>query len=155
MEAAAGVAHSPAWHELERLALDPPAVRLAAGIRNDWLDANPASLIDKPGREVSRERVLTDDEIRRVWQLLARQPTTAERAARGRERAKGTPEDPICPVAPGLADAIKLRMLTAQRGGEVITMRWRDVDLETGWWTIPGECAKNGRTHRVPLVQEA
>jgi hypothetical protein len=31
------------------------------GIRNDWLDANPASLIDKPGQKVSRERVLTDD----------------------------------------------------------------------------------------------
>lgn len=125
------------------------------GIRNDWLDANPASLIDKPGREVSRERVLTDDEIRRVWQLLSRQPTKAERAAPGRKRSKGTPEDPICPVAPALADAIKLRILTAQRGGEVITMRWRDLDLETGWWTIPGECAKNGRAHRVPLVPEA
>jgi integrase len=30
-------------------------------------------------------------------------------------------------------------------------MRWRDVDLEAGWWTIPGEYAKNGRAHRVPL----
>lgn len=125
------------------------------GIRNDWLDANPASLIDKPGREVSRERVLTDDEIRRVWQLLSRQPSTAERAAPGRKRSKGTPDDPICPIAPTLADAIKLRMLTAQRGGEVIAMRWRDVDLETGWWTIPGEFAKNGRAHRVPLLPEA
>jgi integrase len=125
------------------------------GIRNDWLDANPASLIDKPGREVSRERVLTDDEIRRVWWLLSRQPSTAERAAPGRKRSKGTPDDPICPIAPTLADAIKLRMLTAQRGGEVIAMRWRDVDLETGWWTIPGEFAKNGRAHRVPLLPEA
>jgi integrase len=34
-------------------------------------------------------------------------------------------------------------------------MRWRDVDLDTGWWTIPGEVAKNGRAHRVPLVPEA
>jgi integrase len=125
------------------------------GIRNDWLDANPASLIDKPGQEVSRERVLNDDEIRRVWQLLSRQPATAERAAPGRKRSKGTSQDPICPVAPALADAIKLRMLTAQRGGEVITMRWRDIDLETGWWTIPGEFAKNGHAHRVPLVAEA
>jgi len=125
------------------------------GIRNDWLDANPASLIDKPGREVSRERVLTDDEIRRLWRLLCRQPTTAERAAPGRKRSKGTPDDPICPVAPALADAIKMRLLTAQRGGEVIKMRWQDVDLEKGWWTIPGEFAKNGHAHRVPLVRDA
>jgi integrase len=125
------------------------------GIRNDWLEANPASLIDKPGREVSRERVLTDVEIRRLWRLLSRQPTTAERAAPGRQRSTGVPDDPICPVAPPLAAAIKIRLLTAQRGGEVIKMRWRDVDLEVGWWTIPGEVAKNGRAHRVPLVPEA
>jgi len=125
------------------------------GIRNDWLDANPASLIDKPGREVSRERVLTNEEIRRLWRLLGREPTTAERGAPGRKRSTGEADDPICPVAPALADAIKVRLLTAQRGGEVTTMRWRDVDLETGWWTIPGECAKNGRAHRVPLVPEA
>jgi integrase len=125
------------------------------GIRNDWLDANPASLIDKPGQEVSRERVLSDDEIRRLWRLLCRQPTTAERAAPGRKRSKGTADDPICPVAPVLADAIKMRLLTAQRGGEVIKMRWRDLDLQAGWWTIPGEFAKNGRAHRVPLVREA
>ncbi|MGH9204477.1 MAG: tyrosine-type recombinase/integrase, partial [Vicinamibacterales bacterium] len=104
------------------------------GIRNDWLDANPASLIDKPGNEVSRERVLTDDEIRRLWRLLSRQPTTAERAAPGRKRSKGTADDPICPVAPPLAAAMKIRFLTAQRGGEVIKMRWRDLDLDAGWW---------------------
>jgi integrase len=48
-----------------------------------------------------------------------------------------------------------MRLLTAQRGGEVIKMRWRDLDLQAGWWTIPGEFAKNGRAHRVPLVREA
>jgi integrase len=125
------------------------------GVRNDWLDANPASLIDKPGNEVSRERVLTDEEIRRLWRLLCRQPTTAERAAPGRKRSKGTADDPICPVAPPLAAAMKIRFLTAQRGGEVIKMRWQDLDLDTGWWTIPGEHAKHGRAHRVPVVPEA
>jgi integrase len=125
------------------------------GVRNDWLDANPASLIDAPGREVARERVLTDDEIRRVWRVLSHQPTTAERAAPGRKRAKGSAEDPICPLAPQMAAAIKIRLLTAQRGGEVTKMRWRDLDLDKGWWTIPGEFAKNGRAHRVPLVADA
>ena len=118
------------------------------GIRNDWLDANPASLMDKPGLEVSRERVLSDEEVRRLWRLLSRQPSTAERATPGRTRSKGTPDDPICPVAAVLADAIKMRLLTAQRGGEVIKMRWRDLDLEAGWWTIQGEFVKNGRAHR-------
>jgi integrase len=125
------------------------------GVRHEWVDANPAALIDKPGREQSRDRVLSDDEIRRLWRLLSRQPTTEERAAPGRKRALGTPDDPICPVAPPLAAAVRMRLLTAQRGGEVIKMRWRDLDLETGWWTIPAEHSKNGQAHRVPLVREA
>jgi integrase len=48
----------------------------------------------------------------------------------------------------------KVRLLTAQRGGEVVGMRWGDVDLVQGWWTIPAERSKNGRPHRVPLTAE-
>ena len=57
------------------------------GMRRDWLEGNPAALIEKPGRERSRDRVLTDDEIRRLWRLLSRQPTTEERPAPGRKSA--------------------------------------------------------------------
>src|SRR5207237_3113591 len=49
----------------------------------------------------------------------------------------------------------RLYLLTAQRGGELRTMRWEDVDVAAGWWTIPAERAKNGRTHRVPLSPPA
>jgi len=49
----------------------------------------------------------------------------------------------------------KLRLLTAQRGGEVESMRWLDLDLTNGWWTIPANVAKNGRSHRVPLSSPA
>jgi len=44
----------------------------------------------------------------------------------------------------------KLRLLTAQRGGEVTGMRWQDVDLDAGWWTIPAASVKNKLAHRVP-----
>jgi integrase len=124
-------------------------------VDHDWIEANPAARIKKPGREISRERVLNDDEIRRVWLLLERFPATPERPAPGRKAAKGSEADPICPVSPALAAALKIRFLTAQRGGEVVRMRWADVDLETGWWTIPGTDTKNGEPHRVPLVNEA
>src|SRR5690349_20037071 len=35
-------------------------------------------------------------------------------------------------------------------------MRWQDLDLRTpaAWWTIPGEIAKNGQPHRVPLTAD-
>ena len=31
-------------------------------------------------------------------------------------------------------------------------MRWQDIDLADGWWTIPKEFSKNGLSHRVPLT---
>ena len=31
-------------------------------------------------------------------------------------------------------------------------MQWREVDLATGWWTIPGDVSKNHDPHRVPLT---
>ena len=49
--------------------------------------------------------------------------------------------------------AMKLRLVTAQRGKEVINLRWRDLDGD--WWTIPGDLAKNGLAHRVPLTVSA
>ena len=124
------------------------------GVDHDWMEANPAARMTKPAPEFSRERVLTDEELRRLWRLLSHFPTTAERAAPGRRRSRGTPADPICPVSEPLAGLLKVRLLTAQRGGEVARMRWSDIDLERKWWTIPGTDTKNGESHRVPLVKE-
>ena len=30
-------------------------------------------------------------------------------------------------------------------------MRWEDIDMASGWWTIPPEFSKNDLSHRVPL----
>jgi integrase len=125
------------------------------GVQHEWIDANPASRIEKPGVEHQRERVLTDEEIRRLWHLLSRAPSTKDRPAPGRKAGSRRTDDPLCPISPALAAAQKMRLLTAQRGGEVIKMRWADVDLDAGWWVIPGSDAKNGRPHRVPLVAQA
>jgi len=50
---------------------------------------------------------------------------------------------------------LKLMLVTAQRKGEIISARWEDIDMVTGWWTIPAERAKNGLPHRVPLSRQA
>ena len=34
-------------------------------------------------------------------------------------------------------------------------MQWSDVDLKSGWWTIPASVAKNKLGHRVPLSPTA
>src|SRR6185369_1334820 len=54
-----------------------------------------------------------------------------------------------------MAAFYKLRLLTAQRGGEVAAMRWQDVDLEAGWWTVPAGASKNKLAHRVPVNASA
>ena len=120
-------------------------------VDHDWIDANPAARVRPPSPEVSRERVLTDDELRRIWRLLDHVPTTAERPAPGR-KAVIDPADPYCPVSPVIADVVRVRVLSAQRGGEVARMAWGDLDAERRWWTIPGTITKNGKAHRVPIT---
>jgi integrase len=94
----------------------------------DLLDANPCYRIPKPSNEKRSDRVLTEEEMRVVWAALEGE-------------------------APLTAAAFKLRLLTAQRGAEVLAMRWDQISI--GWWTIPAEVAKNGLAHRVPLSRQA
>jgi integrase len=125
------------------------------GVDHDWIEANPAARVAKPAPEQSRDRVLSADEVRRVWRILSNLPTTGDKPAPGRKRARGTKDDPLCPISAQLAALLKVRLLTAQRGGEVAHMRWADVDLQSAWWTIPGSDTKNGEPHRVPLAGDA
>ena len=55
-------------------------------------------------------------------------------------------------LSPTMGAAFKVRLLTGQRGGEVLGMEWNHLDLTTKWWEIPGSLTKNGEPHRVPLV---
>ncbi len=100
------------------------------GIQRGLVEVNPCALVPMPGKERQRDRVLTEGEIRFLWRDL-----DAERLL--------------------VSSALRLRLLTAQRGGEVLTMRWQDLDIETAWWTIPGERSKNGLPHRVPLSAQS
>jgi len=93
-------------------------------IARDIVDANPCYRVSKPSSENRSDRVLTEEEIRAVWQALAAE-------------------------TPLTAATFKLRLLTAQRGAEVLAMRWDHIS--SGWWTIPAEIAKNRLAHRVPL----
>ena len=96
-------------------------------VERDILAASPVTRISPPGKETERERVLTDEELTRLWQAAA-------------ERG-------------GVAGAFfQTLILTGQRRDEVAKMRWRDLDLDAMVWTLPREATKADRTHEVPLA---
>jgi integrase len=95
-----------------------------------YVETSPAANIKPLAREVSRDRVLSDSELRVIWQCC---------------EALGWP----------FGDLFRLLLLTAQRVGEVSTMLWRDVDLDQAIWTVPGATAKNGVANEVPLSSAA
>jgi integrase len=97
-------------------------------VEHDRLETLPV-FPKPPEPPKSRERVLTEDELRAAWAGMAR------------EEQRGNI----------VGSALKLMLLTAQRRGEVMRMRWADVS--GSWWTITDN--KAGRTHRVPLSQPA
>ena len=93
-------------------------------------NVNPVLGVKKPTKETTRDRVLTDDEIRRLWEACATQN-------------------------PHVCAWFRLRLVTAQRGGELLQMRWQDIDARSHFWTIPAEFVKNAHGHRAYLNETA
>ncbi len=110
-------------------------------ITSDIVEGNPVYLVPAPGKERQRERVLSEDEIKCVWKAI--------------DADKNDADDSHKKVKTLSAGIMKLRLLTAQRGAEVMGMEWSELDVENGWWTIPAEKTKNGLSHRVPLSAPA
>lgn len=50
------------------------------------------------------------------------------------------------------AQALMFTMLTGARTGEVLGMRWKEVDLDARIWTCPAARMKTSESHRVPLT---
>ena len=100
------------------------------GIDRDWLEVNPCHRVKRAAPERQRDRVLNEEEIRLVWKALDAESLL-------------------------IANLFRLRLLTAQRGGEVHGASWSEFDLTSGWWTIPAERSKNRLAHRVPLSPPA
>jgi integrase len=100
------------------------------------LNESPCNGIRKPAKERSRERVLQHSEILPLWYAL------------------DTGKD--IGMYPVTRKALQIMLLTGQRKGEVLRMRWEHLEQTTeGWtWNIPAENAKNGNGHRVPLAAE-
>jgi integrase len=92
-------------------------------IRDDKAGSNPVSKLKALREPSGRTRYLTDNEEERLMKAL---PTDEDRAR------------------------VTVLLHTGFRRGELLGLRWRDVDLKGGVLTIPK--AKNGEARHVPLT---
>lgn len=90
----------------------------------DWVESHPMAGLAKPGQDIRRERVLTDDELVTVWQACD---------------VMGWPYGP----------AIKLLILTAARRSEIGNLRW--VEIDDYGISLKAERTKTDVARDVPL----
>ena len=95
-------------------------------VRWHMRETNPCKGIEK-NREYGRRRYLSADELARLIKALAEHPDQT------------------------VADVFRLLLLTGARRGEVLGMRWADVDLTEGTWSKPPSSTKQREHHQVPL----
>ncbi len=93
-------------------------------IERDQLQHSPCAGVKAPAQERSRERVLSDDELKIIWKACDSEPY------------------PFGPM-------FKLLIATGQRVGEVAGLSRKELSDKV--WTLPASRAKNGREHDVPL----
>ena len=91
--------------------------------------ANPVDGSHRPADPTPRDRVLTDAELVEIWKA----------ACQDDEPGK----------------IIRLLILLGSRRQEIGGMRWSELDLDAGTWTLPAERSKNRRAHTITLPPAA
>ena len=89
-------------------------------------EVNPVIGTNKSSKGASRERVLTDDEVVKIWNAAP---------------------------ASDFGRIVKLLLLTGQRRNEIADLRWAEIEDEA--IVLPKERTKNSREHVVPLSPQA
>jgi integrase len=119
------------------------------------LSVNPCSVlkpVDLIGRKQSRDRVLSDDEVRAVW-AACDGPAGIEALIKARARKE--PRGPDALLGFPFGPLVRLMLLTGQRERECAGMVWGEIDFDSALWVIPKERMKLDRAHAVPLAPEA
>lgn len=99
-------------------------------IRWQLVTINPVKGVER-NQEIHRERFLSEEELGRLVRVLDQKNQT-----------------------PSIL-AIKFLLLTGARSGETFKAKWKEFDLTKGIWNKPRSNTKSGKSHRVPLAQEA
>jgi integrase len=92
------------------------------------IDTNPVTGTGKANEGGSRERVLTRDELRKLWRILS--------------------DDRF-------SDIVRLLLFTGSRRTEIGMLQWSEVDLARKMIVLAPARTKNGRQHELPLSTQA
>lgn len=103
------------------------SVCLNYGKALEWLEKNPCDNVTREKESKGRTRYLTDEERPRLLD--------------------------VCRPHPDLYLAVVLALSTGARQAEVMTLRWKQIDLKRQVITL--DKTKNGETRSVPIVGEA
>lgn len=106
------------------------------GIKRHALEINPCSAFevsDAGGKEVSRDRWLTRDELIQLFKAM--------RTAKGFSRQNEI--------------TFKLLLVLCVRKMELCAARWEEFDLDKAVWRLPEERSKNGDAIDIPLPRTA
>src|SRR5262249_30506671 len=97
-------------------------------VGRDIISINPVTDLPKVGGEVRRDRVLTNDELRAVWNAADE-------------------------LAYPFGRTVQLLVLTGARKNEIAQLAWKEVqDTEI---RLAGDRTKNGEVHTIPLSPPA
>jgi integrase len=110
------------------------------------IDRSPLEGFDVPKPVASRDRVLSDHELKCIWQACEPREGVGDAAVEPGRSDQATFSQPISPT---FAAIVKLLILTGQRKSEI-------TNLQTSWInddhiTLPKEITKNGREHQFPI----
>lgn len=95
-----------------------------------YIEIDIGAGIAKATKEAARERVLSVSEVREIWKATSQ---------------TGDLWGPL----------FRLLLLTGQRRGEILELRWDEVDIEKAQIIKPGSRTKNGKPHTTHLSPPA
>jgi integrase len=98
-------------------------------VEKGFMETSPIDRMKAPSKPRSRDRKLSDDEVRIFWRRLV-------------ARARMNWETRII---------LRLCLVVGQRVNEVAGARLSELDFDKAEWHLPGERVKNASAHIVPL----
>jgi len=99
---------------------------LSAAVSEGVLNSNPAHAVDLNTRNPPRDRVLSEEELKRLLEAIDQE-------------------------GPHDRAAIRLAIETGARRSEILRARWEDIDLDDGLWRVPSP--KAGKPQVIPLAE--